>query len=388
MKVDYRIPLQVIANSLQHYYQITVQMEETGGSDFFPTIAIEAITDGSSSNILRFNPQMRVLLSLYNEALESDSITADAIIHYALFQACMDTAHYQDARFHLEAFRKEMSRTKLASLLDKKQEENGFRLLMQQYFTLYHESFHLIWHYYPESGNETKEKTRQLLLDIKEEWTDGLLLINEEELYLHPKLRQHLANLIPQELDEQNRQLMQAELDNQWASRKFSPDYIDRVIQEDSGLIEEITCDRFAWINLLSMLENEGATEQDIRQVHLWLFSVFYAMDFNKVILSQFVPSIRERISYNEMRTLIRHKAFKNLLLHYSPKAYDTARPDFLKLSTGLEAVYRSSVMALFRYGDELAQFHADYQAGIYRIDFTQHKMLQKEMSVITPLLQ
>ena len=37
MKFDYHTPLQVIANSLQHYHHITVNVEETIGIDFFPS---------------------------------------------------------------------------------------------------------------------------------------------------------------------------------------------------------------------------------------------------------------------------------------------------------------------------------------------------------------
>lgn len=37
MKIDYHIPLQVIANSLQHYHYITIKVEENFGMDFFPS---------------------------------------------------------------------------------------------------------------------------------------------------------------------------------------------------------------------------------------------------------------------------------------------------------------------------------------------------------------
>ena len=36
MKADYKIPLQVVVNSLHHYHQIEAQVEETDGIDFFP----------------------------------------------------------------------------------------------------------------------------------------------------------------------------------------------------------------------------------------------------------------------------------------------------------------------------------------------------------------
>lgn len=383
MKVDYRTPLQVIANSLQHYHQITVQTEEVGGMNFFPTTGIGMTGDGSATNILRYNPSMRVLLSLYNAALEPESHTSEAIVHYALFQACMETSHYSEARTHLNAFRQEVSQFSRSPRNAEEQETYEGKILIQQYFTLYHEAFHLVWHHYPDLGDEAKGRTRQLLLDIKEEWTEGLLLVHEPELYLHPKIQQQLVSMIPQEMDEENRQEMHDYLKSQWAKNAFSPNYIDNVIQNDSGLVEEMTCDRLAWNNLLSIFQSDGATVEDVRQMHLWLFSVFYAMDFNKVLLSQFVPAIHGQATYNGMRVLLRHKAFKNLLHYYNPEAYENARSEFLNLSTGLSSVYRSSVMALFRYGNDLAKLYADHQAGVRSFDIAEHRRLQTEMAEI-----
>lgn len=166
MRVDYKTPLQVITHSLQHYHQITIQTEEVGGMNFFPTTGIGMTSNGSAVNILRYNPSMRVLLTLYNAALEPESYTGEAIIHYALFQACMETAHYPEARIHLDAFRQEVSRFHRSPRSAEEQEACEGRLLIQQYFTLYHEAFHLVWHRYPDMGNEAKERTRQLLLDM------------------------------------------------------------------------------------------------------------------------------------------------------------------------------------------------------------------------------
>ena len=48
MKVNYKIPLQVVVNSLRHYQQIDAEVEETDGLNFFPDNTVE--TDGDAES--------------------------------------------------------------------------------------------------------------------------------------------------------------------------------------------------------------------------------------------------------------------------------------------------------------------------------------------------
>lgn len=69
MKIDYHTPLQVIVNSLKHYHDLTVNVEETFGMDFFPSN--EAVNEnGKPIYVLKFNPRVQDILTLYNLALE------------------------------------------------------------------------------------------------------------------------------------------------------------------------------------------------------------------------------------------------------------------------------------------------------------------------------
>lgn len=380
MKVDYKTPLQVTVRSLWHYHRIEAQVEETRGTDFFP----EAEFSEASETVLRFNPKVQTILALYNLAMNRNYDTGESVVRYVLFHAALETDRYDLARTHLDGFRKEASRFGLAGISEDAREEAGAQLLVQLYFTLFHESFHIILHHHPDERRMALETTRELLLDIKAEWEDGLSLVSEEELLNHPKTRQRMDALIPMELPESEREEMKAFLWEQMSANRISPEYIDRVLQPDPTLVEEITCDRQAWLNLLPILQGDGATDQDILQIHLWLLVVFNAMDFNKVLQTQFIPSYHGRDNYDGMRVVLRHKAFKALLRQYSPDVYRLLKSDYLDLQPGLEAIYRSSVMALQRYADDLVQLYNGYQEGGTRPDFAQYNRLNEEMSEAT----
>lgn len=383
MKVDYKTPLQVTMRSLQHYHQIEAQVEETRGTDFFP----EEEFSGDTGTVLRFNPKVQAILALYNHAMSKGCNTGEAIVRYVLFHAAMETDRYDLARTHLDGFRKETSRLGLAELSEEAREEAGAQLLIQLYFTLFHESFHIILHHHPDERRTALATTRELLLDIKAEWKDGLSLVSEEELLNHPKTKKHIEAMIPKGLPESERQEMKEFLWKQLSANRILPEYIDRVLQSDPTLVEEITCDRQAWLNLLPILQGDGATDQDILQIHLWLFVIFNAMDFNKVLQTQFIPSYHGRDNYDGMRVVLRHKAFKALLRQYSPDVYQLLKSEYLDLNDGLEAIYRSSVMALYCYADDLAQLYSGYQRGDTRPDFAQYNRLNEEMTEATQML-
>lgn len=386
MKVDYKIPLQVVVDSLRHYQQIDAEVEETDGLNFFPDNTVG--TDGDAESFtLHFNPKVQTVLALYNLALTRGKDTGEAIVRYSLFHASLEMDDYGQARHHLDAFRRELDGLNLSALSAKEREEAGAQVLVQLFFLLFHESFHLIFHHRPEQRQVAFDTTRQLLLDIKTEWEDGLSLVGEEELLNHPKTRLHISKMVPGELSEDERKEFEENLRGQLSGNPIRPGYIDHVLQADKTLVEEITCDRQAWLNLLPIFQNDGATAQDILQIHLYMFAVFNAMDFNKILLNQFVPSFHGAAAYDGMRVVLRHKAFKALLRHYNPEVYKLLKGEYLALNNGLEAVFRSAVMALHRHGEGLAGLYAKYQSGCSHPDFVRLNELDKEMAEAAKVL-
>lgn len=87
------------------------------------------------------------------------------------------------------------------------------------------------------------------------------------------------------------------------------------------------------------------------------------------------------------MRVVLRHKAFKALLRHYNPEVYKLLKGEYLDLNNGLEAVFRSAVMALHRHGEGLAGLYAKYQSGCSHPDFVRLNELDKEMAEAAKVL-
>ncbi|MGM9621425.1 MAG: hypothetical protein ACI3X4_08240 [Bacteroidaceae bacterium] len=380
MKVDYNIPLQVVANSMRHYHHVQVETELADGIDFFPSVDMDEVvpTEGCT---LWFNPKVQVILALYNLSMFRGINTGEAIVHYVLFHAFLEVDDYAGADRHLEAFRHKLSHllAPLPSIDDK--EESAARLLLQLYFTLFHESFHIILHLGKETRLAATAVTRELLRDIAAEQDDMHSAVSNEELIDHPKTRQHIAAMIPDGLSEATRKEREREILESLSQDSLNSTYIARVLESDSIQVEEITCDRQAWINLVPILQAQGATDADVLSVHMWVFTVLNAMDFNKVLQSQFIPSRHARSSYDARRVLLRHKAFKTLLRQYHPDIAKNVTTEYLDLHKGLESIYRSSVMALERYAKDLQQIYYRHHAGHHQPDFVRHRRLESEMT-------
>lgn len=383
MKIDYHTPLQVIANSLQHYHNLAIKVEETFGMDFFPSneVANEA---GKTSYILKFNPKVQDILTLYNLALERGYDTGKAIVHYTLFYAFLETDNYEEARHHLNAFRAEVENMSTsANNVEERAEDNG-QLLIQLYFVLYHEAFHIIFRQNPEARKMSLATTRELQKDIKTEWEDLNSMVTDEEMMKHPKVQQGIIDLVPQALSQAEQDAWEAQIRKNMSKDIFPTDYIDEVLAGDDTLLEEISCDRQAWLNLLSLLKEEGATPQDILHLHLYMFAVFNAMDYNKNLMSELIPAKHKGYQYNGKRVALRHKAFKVLLRQYSPEAYKLITTEYNDLQKGLTSIFRSSIMAFYQYGDELHEmFLKSEKNAIPCPNFEENEALNDEMDAI-----
>ena len=165
MKVDYNIPLQVVANSMRHYHHIIVEPEEVNGTDFFPSIHSDEAANAATC-ALRYNPKVPTVLALYNLSMQRSVSTGDAIVHYILFHAFLEVDDYDGASRHLAAFRRHLADVASPLLSAEEQEEADAQVLLQLYFILFHESFHIILRQAPKTYETAIDTTRQLLLDI------------------------------------------------------------------------------------------------------------------------------------------------------------------------------------------------------------------------------
>lgn len=381
MNIDYNHIFQQIANSLHYYYGLHVTMKITHGANLFPKFNA-VTTNGTTTYTIWFNPKVETILALYNRAMSNNEDIGEAVNLYMLFNAFLELDDYPSAKRQLNAFRQELNHLNLTHRTPEAQEEAKGQILLQMYYILLHESFHIIFKHSPESKAMAMETTRELLRDMKDELTDQLSLISNEELLSHPKTKEHLSALIPPSLPQQEREIMEAQLRKELELHPYSTEYIDNLLNgDDDVLLEEMSCDRQAWLNFVSMVQDDGATPEDILQFHQWFFVVFCAMNFNHNLQSQYRPSLNVKYKYDGNRVVFRHSAFKTLLRHYNPDTYRLVTTQYLDLNKGLEAIFRTSTLGIFKYQDDFVLLHHIYQAKSNLPDLHQFQQLEKEMA-------
>lgn len=116
-------------------------------------------------------------------------------------------------------------------------------------------------------------------------------------------------------------------------------------------------------------------------------FTVFNAMDFYKRLLSNYVPALYEKYHYDGRKVLLRHKAFKALLRQYSPDVDKIIKKEYVELHKGLEAIYRSSIMAFKNFGQDMAEIYACYRKGFQLPDIKRHTELTRAMEEAADVL-
>ena len=135
------------------------------------------------------------------------------------------------------------------------------------------------------------------------------------------------------------------------------------------------------------MTVSDGCTAEDLLQFHLWFFVVFCAMDFNHVLLSQYRPAIHTRYKYDGRRVVLRHKAFKTLLRQYNPDVYRLIDHQYLELHKGLEAIFRTATLGIYRYQENFARLymlHQERMANPIFPDLRKLHQLEDEMQAAT----
>lgn len=387
ININYNHIFQQITESLHHYYRLDVSVKTANGSNLFPEHQTSKF-NGVTSYTIRFNPKVKTILSLYNRAMSDGEDIGETINLYTLFHAFLELNDYTNARKYLDAFCKEIDRLNLTHRSSEIQNEANVQILIQIYFLLMHEAFHTIFKHSSTTKSQAFDTTRELLRDIKTELDDQLSHISNKELLAHPKTQTHLSALIPSSLPQQEQKHMEAQLRKELEVHPYSTEYIDRLLNgEDEVLLEEMTCDRQAWLNLLSIFQEEDISAEDILLIHKQIFVVFCAMDFNFNLQSQYRPSCRNKYEYNGSRVVLRHKAFKTLLRQYNPETDRLINSQYLELHQGLEAIYRTSILGILNYENDFALLHQMYKSQSYKADCNLSLRLEKEMAKVADKL-
>lgn len=240
MNIDYSHIFQQFTESLHYYYGLNINMKLNYGANLFPKFNA-VTTDGITTYTIWFNPKVETILSLYNRAMSNNEDIGETINRYMLFYAFLELDDYTSAERQLDAFRQELDHLTLAHRTLEAQKEANGQILLQIYYILLHETFHIIFKHSPESKAMATATTHELLRDMKDELTDQLSRISNEELISHPLTDEHLSALIPPSLPQQQRESLKAQFRKELEIEPYSTEYIDNLLQgEDDALLEEM----------------------------------------------------------------------------------------------------------------------------------------------------
>lgn len=335
-----------------------VTVDEMHGSDIFPeNVTSEA--GGKNEYVIRFNDNVDVLLALYNRLMMDKIDTGKAIIEYVLFQACMVRENYSLAQTCLDNFKNQLA-TLTISKMDDEMAKNQYELICSQiYLLLIHEASHLLFTHRPTTKEAEMLQTKELLQDMKEDLDS---FRNQDD---GSRGLMGLVMRIGKKILERT---------------SYNVKYLESVINGDEKkLIEELSCDRVAWLTMLNVLHQNNEDGNVILQMNLYFYIALSAMEYNKVLQSQYIPSYHGKVKYEGRKVLLRQNALKSLLRQYSPEANELYRHQCADLTKGIGKILPQSFMAMYSKQSIIKELYSN-ASGIVRPNHKERSRLNAEM--------
>lgn len=349
MKKLYDSFCETLKRSLSYCNGVEVIIDEMYGAMLFPE---NLVKKEKGSNTIRFNEKVEVVLALYNLAMANKINTGGAIVEYVLFQSFMDQDNYTYAQICLDNFKQE-----LKSAMSAKLENNDFLQLvpLQIYFLLNHEAAHIIFSEKPASRKAELVQTRELLRDIKSNMEHLRSKFSVDEILKDLLLKKHIDANVPQMLPENLKAELRKQIEANLKNTPYTPDYVGEVADgSDEAFLEELSCDRVAWLTILNILQNDNATNEDILQVTLSFYVTLASMEFNKVLQSEYIPALHDKYKYDGCRVFLRQNALKALLRQYTPEVDKLYKHQFMDMTEGLEQILQIVFKSIQAKNEEL----------------------------------
>lgn len=367
--------VQLVVKSLNDQHKIDVKFQERYGEEFFPEND-SPIEGCSSYTTINYNRRAEVLLSLYNLALFDGNNTAKAISHYVLFHIFSGLLNYDNAEVHLHAFQQELKKVRSLHMMKEREEMIDTQIL----FTLLHEAYHILFQYDSSLKMQAFETEKSRMQDIQTELSEALNLITFKELISHPKIVARTKSLIPSSLNPKTQQDMQAEMLRALFENFITPeDYNPIISGENFHFLEELTCDRMAWLYIIELLKTSKSQHEEICKTHLWLYVTLNAMQFDWVLNTMYSKQKHSRI-YKPKEFVIRQKSFKTLSRHYLSDIYEESfAKQYLLIADHLDNVFKESVAYIM---DNQEEFSKLYSSETTSFNQMKHKNLKQEMNI------
>lgn len=362
---------------------VSINFRELYGADFFPHYEESKRNEEASCSIC-INHNMEVLMNLYNRVLVDKEAKGRAIIHYMLFYVYIESETYDSAEEHLRAFQKELSSWQLDELEDEKE-----RLVVQVLFIILHEAYHILFHLKPEIKEQCLDEEIRRQKDIQGEWEYLWQSAKAEGRgFILNEARRNASILIPQELPSDMKTEMMDEVLKEVVKNVIKPnDYDDLVNGDAPVLLEELACDRLAWVYLMEHFKTQGIEENELLQMHYWAYIALNALDLDKAYNSWYRPIIHEKTQFDIKGVLLRHKSFRSLVRHYIVSGEAKLSLEYKQITKQVEEMFNEMSENLYKNREELISLYQP-RDDESEIGYDREKLLKSEMDKIAkPLL-
>ena len=369
------ISIQLVQKALKEQHGIDASFQDCYGTDFFPKA--ELIANSDNRFTVLYNKKAEILLSLYNIALLDSNNTAQAISHYVLFNTFIELFDLDNAEKHLRTFQNELSKINIGNVENKEE-----RMTTQCLFTLLHEAYHILFRHNPSLKAQAIETEAGRMKDIQTELSDSLNLISFEEIMSHPKIISHIKSQIPPSLEAEEQQAMQAEMLKAMKENFIRPeDYNQLTSGESDSFLEELACDRLAWLYVQELLKMSETPIDEICQTHIWGYIALNAMQFDWVLNTLYRKQKHDRV-YNPKAVVIRQKSYKTLVRHYLGNIdQDFFSHKYSQIADNIEKVLQESATFMFNYQKQFTILYSKEEKDF--VDMNRHDVLKAEMSKI-----
>lgn len=327
------------------------------GTKLFPCLKTKQTKDGKKF-VVMFNDRVEVILSLYDMAMTYGINTGVAIAYYILYYECVSLAEYDHAEFFLAKFTEEVRELKLREVMTDNDHKSNDFIPVQVLYTLLHEISHEFYHQDEAIHDMATATTKKILQSLKGPYTELFTDENFEKALDRGDVKNFIKSQIPEGSTEEEIRSIVEQYVSVYRYLSDMSAYIDQLlVDEDQQFLDEMTCDRYAFLIFLRWIKKQKLTPSTTATLHQVLYIAFSAMDNVKVLQTFCNPPKEEKVMpYDPRQIVIRHRALLTNDLFYLKQTYKDVQKTYEALDGNLDKLMMSALGTMRQYEPQICE--------------------------------
>lgn len=343
MKQKYAKLYDMILKMCSEYEHCTFSAQETMDSTLFPQLRKE-VREDKTEYVLYYNPNLDVVLALYDAGIVNGVNTANAVVLFTLFHESISQDDYEEARFYLDNFKYVMNNVGIKERTREIPVGSSNMLYYQTLFLLLHEFSHVFYHNNKECKHIASETTLMILEKLRCDYE--FLLTEEEMIKAFDRSKDNLDwGYILRDCETlEGRKQVVSEILDDFVDNHGLYDFLDRLLKgEHRRYFEELNCDRYAYKNFIKGIDGKSLMPNSLLNLHKLLYIAFSAMDNMRILRAHYDDTIDGYGENMHAYLVVRHRCFLNLL--YLSASVDTRGEDvFADIDKSLDTILSTEI--------------------------------------------